>query len=261
MKMVKATEKYEAWLADQVPINQAGLDEKREYMAGEIFPFMRAKYYRWIQIWFEEKDFKKLNEAPTVLSVGDLHTDNFGSWRDVEGRLVWGINDFDEAYPLAYTADLVRLVTSAYLALEVGYNSIPMETISRHVLAGYKSGLSQGGGPIVLAEESPWLRDLIVDSIKDPETFWEKLTDLPGRTDPVPPEAEQAIERMLPGPGKPYKVSDRLAGRGSRERPRILALMRLSGSKRRARSEGADRFCLIFTVVEKQKGAGQHHLL
>jgi len=29
-----------------------------------------------------------------------------------------------------------------------------METISRHVLAGYKSGLSQGGGPIVLAEES-----------------------------------------------------------------------------------------------------------
>ena len=31
------------------------------------------------------------------LSVGDLHVENFGTWRDSEGRLIWGINDFDEA--------------------------------------------------------------------------------------------------------------------------------------------------------------------
>jgi uncharacterized protein (DUF2252 family) len=24
--------------------------------------------------------------------------ENFGAWRDVEGRLIWGINDFDEAW-------------------------------------------------------------------------------------------------------------------------------------------------------------------
>ena len=44
--------------------------------------------------------------------VGDLHVENFGTWRDVEGRLVWGVNDFDEAYALPYTNDLVRLVAS-----------------------------------------------------------------------------------------------------------------------------------------------------
>src|SRR5260370_32652719 len=47
-----------------------------------------------------------------VLAVGDLHVENFGTWRDAEGRLTWGVNDFDEAYPLPYTIDLARLATS-----------------------------------------------------------------------------------------------------------------------------------------------------
>ena len=48
-----------------------------------------------------------------VLAIGDLHLENFGTWRDAEGRLVWGINDFDEAWALPYTNDLIRLATSA----------------------------------------------------------------------------------------------------------------------------------------------------
>jgi uncharacterized protein (DUF2252 family) len=54
--------------------------------------------------------------APEALAVGDLHVENFGTWRDIEGRLIWGINDFDEAWRLPYTHDLVRLATSALLA-------------------------------------------------------------------------------------------------------------------------------------------------
>src|SRR5262249_20118319 len=49
-----------------------------------------------------------------------LHVENYGSSRDAEGRLVWGINDFDEAGPPPYTNDLVRLATSAWLAIEIG---------------------------------------------------------------------------------------------------------------------------------------------
>ena len=36
-------------------------------------------------------------DAPKVLAVGDIHIENYGSWRDAEGRVVWGVNDFDEA--------------------------------------------------------------------------------------------------------------------------------------------------------------------
>ena len=39
--------------------------------------------------------------------VGDLHVENYGTWRDAEGRLVCGNNDFDETCPLPYTNDVV----------------------------------------------------------------------------------------------------------------------------------------------------------
>ena len=35
-----------------------------------------------------------------------------GTWRDTEGRLIWGVNDFDEVARMPYAVDLVRLVTS-----------------------------------------------------------------------------------------------------------------------------------------------------
>jgi uncharacterized protein (DUF2252 family) len=63
----------------------------------------------------------ELSKGPHILAVGDLHVENFGTWRDSEGRLIWGVNDFDEAYPLSYANDLVRLAVSAHLAVEAGH--------------------------------------------------------------------------------------------------------------------------------------------
>jgi len=83
-------------------------------MAEGLFAFFRATFYRWIQCWPAVCETE--NEAPQVLSVGDIHVENFGTWRDAEGRLIWGVNDFDEAWPLPYTNDLVRLATSALIA-------------------------------------------------------------------------------------------------------------------------------------------------
>ena len=54
-----------------------------------------------------------LANAPSVLAVGDIHLENFGTWRDAEGRLVWGVNDYDEAAEMPYILDLVRLAVSA----------------------------------------------------------------------------------------------------------------------------------------------------
>ena len=48
-----------------------------------------------------------------MLAVGDIHIENFGTWRDNDGRLIWGVNDFDEAAEMPYALDLVRLTTSA----------------------------------------------------------------------------------------------------------------------------------------------------
>src|SRR5712672_2757636 len=93
------TRLYEAWLASQIP----------------LIPVMRATYYRWAEVWPEA--CSDLLYAPEALSVGDLHVENFGTWRDSDGRLIWGVNDFDEAARLPYTSDLVRLAASANMAI------------------------------------------------------------------------------------------------------------------------------------------------
>ena len=79
-----------------------------------LFPFLRATFYRWVQIWRDVVG--DAANGPSLLAVGDLHLENFGTWRDIEGRLVWGVNDFDEVYTMPYSMDLVRLATSASAA-------------------------------------------------------------------------------------------------------------------------------------------------
>ncbi len=73
-------------------------------MTKDVFSFLRATFYRWVVLF--PQTCPELAAAPALLGVGDLHVENFGTWRDGEGRLIWGINDFDEACTLAYTSDL-----------------------------------------------------------------------------------------------------------------------------------------------------------
>src|SRR5438270_2349774 len=115
MNIVKATKQYEDWLRLHIRIVEPDLRFKHEQMAAALFPFFRATFYRWLQMWPDECEV--LDRVPHILSVGDLHVENFGTWRDTDGRLVWGVNDFDEACVYPYTMDLVRLATSALLAI------------------------------------------------------------------------------------------------------------------------------------------------
>ena len=87
MNILKATADFEHWLAGQLPIIRQDLALKHQHMAEAAFPFFRATFYRWLQLWPEI--CAHLAKAPTVLGVGDLHIENFGTWRDEEGRLIW----------------------------------------------------------------------------------------------------------------------------------------------------------------------------
>jgi uncharacterized protein (DUF2252 family) len=93
MNIVKSTRRFESWLGERIPLVPADIRAKHERMAESAFPFLRATFYRWMQLW--EKLCADVAVAPRVLAVGDLHIENFGTWRDIEGRLVWGVNDFE----------------------------------------------------------------------------------------------------------------------------------------------------------------------
>ena len=53
MNFREATAKYENWLAQEIKIVPADRARKHDLMRAALFPFFRATFYRWIQIWPE----------------------------------------------------------------------------------------------------------------------------------------------------------------------------------------------------------------
>src|SRR5215813_11221816 len=227
MNCKEATESYEAWLAKHTRVIEADLQSKHVQMKADLFSFMRATFYRWLELCNEH--CADLAKAPTLLSVGDLHVENFGTWRDQEGRLVWGVNDFDEAFDLPYTNDLVRLAVSAHLAISANRLSVKPAEACDAILKGYAKAVKDGGRPFVLAEQHKWLRSTVESELRDPVTFWEKLSSLASVESRIPASATKALTAALPAAKLSYRVVHRVAGLGSLGRQRFVALAEWNG--------------------------------
>jgi hypothetical protein len=204
------------------------LKAKHEQMREDLFSFFRGTYYRWAQLWPEESE--DLCDAPKVVAVGDLHVDSFGTWRDSEGRLCWGVDDFDESYPLPYTNDLIRLATSLRLAINAESLSIRFKDGCDAILEGYERTLKAGGRPMVLAECEEIIGELGFACIKRPVKFWEALNSKPSISEGLPKDAKKAIEATFPDPKLEYKVVRREAGLGSLGQERFVAIARWYGN-------------------------------
>lgn len=203
------------------------LRSKHEQMKETPFGFLRGTFYRWAQLW--PSVCAHLSNAPRVLAVGDLHVNSFGTWRDAEGRLCWGVDDFDEAYPLAYTNDLVRLAASLKIVIDAEGPSIKLKDGCDAILQGYSKSLREGGNPVVLAERKQKLGKLGADSFKPPSNFWEKLNRLPAVRQPLAKDLKRALEKTLPEGEIEYKVVRRQAGLGSLGQERLVAIARWQG--------------------------------
>ena len=228
MDVREATRRYERWLSKRVPLLPGDLDLKHRLMAKDAFSFLRATFYRWSQLWPEA--CHELTDAPTVLAVGDLHIENFGTWRDAEGRLAWGVNDFDETATLPYTQDLVRLGTSALIAIEESRLGLPARSACAAILEGYTESMHAGGDTVVLAERYRWLRDLAVARLKDQRPFWQHLRSLRAAPGGGPARVRQLLQAALPAGSSHVRMVHRRAGLGSLGRLRLVALARWYGA-------------------------------
>jgi len=229
MNVVKATRQFETWLAQRTRIDQRDLRLKHSNMKADLFMFLRATYYRWAQVW--PQVCPDLARAPRVLAIGDLHIENFGTWRDIEGRLIWGVNDFDEAWPMAYAIDPVRLAVSAHLAVEAGRLPLKREDICDAILDGYQQGIREKGRPFALGENHKWLRLIAEGELRDPVRFWQKMDALPTLKTEAPVSAIDALEHLMPAPGIPFRLAHRTAGLGSLGHARYVAIADWHGGR------------------------------
>ncbi|MFT4184145.1 MAG: DUF2252 family protein [Rhizobium sp.] len=218
--ILQSTKAYEAWMRKQLGADlvEADLAKKYRKMKSDAFVFLRATYWRWAETIFDI--CPDLADAPQLLAIGDTHLENFGTWRDEEGRLVWGVNDFDDAAPMPYALDLVRLAASAILAR--GNDGPTPRLIADSILGGYRRGM-QTPSAIILERDYKWLRNDVILSNAERKAFWDKFRDLPPAAKPVPASYLDALRRSLPDPTLPFVPKPRTAGTGSLGRPRFVA--------------------------------------
>lgn len=237
MSIADSTAEYEDWLSSQTKLVGDEIKLKHKKMAGGEFAFLRATFYRWALLFPQQ--CSDLYKAPRVLGVGDLHIENFGTWRDAEGRLGWGVNDFDEACLLPYTNDLVRVATSAYFAIKDEGNplSLDFKDACQAIQGGYVERLKEPR-PFILAEDHGWLRDIVMRRLVGGESlskedkdeddmfkkFYAKYTTLDDMQGEVPPDARAALNACSPQPTPKFEIKHREAGLGSLGRQRFTAV-------------------------------------
>jgi hypothetical protein len=224
---IEANSKFEAWLADSVELDAKGLENKHEMMSEDAFPYLRATYFRWADTI--ERLCPDLTRAPAVLAVGDIHIENYGTWRNVEQRLVWGINDFDEAAHMPYAFDLVRLVTSAWLATEK--KKLLRKAIARAILEGYRFGLKRAQ-PTVLDQRQTWMNKYLRTTDEERIEFRDDMDELKRKdgltAKDVPSAARKGLIEAMPK-GLAPEFAQRRAGVGSLGRPRYVGIAKWYG--------------------------------
>ena len=223
-----ATADFEKWADRHVQLIPSDVNRKHKLMASAPFPFFRATFYRWAQWWPRICD--EVAAAPQVLAIGDLHIENFGTWRDLEGRLIWGVNDFDETWPAPYTVDLVRLLTSAYLAIQGEHLSLSRKNARNAIEQGYRDCVKKGGAPFTLAEHHRWLRMVALNELRDPVVFWKKIASCARFEGQLPKDVWKLVRSSLPERTMNYELKSRVAGLGSLGHPRVVALAAWDGA-------------------------------
>ena len=228
MSFQQVNSSFEEWLRERCAaggsaVVEADLKQKRKNMRKHPFVFLRATFFRWAGRI--EALCPDLAGAPAVLSLGDAHIENFGTWRDDEGRLVWGANDFDEAAIIAYPFDLVRLATSTRLAPG---RTIGGQKTCAAILRGYDDGLAHPR-PGVLDEHDLWLRPLVNCPDDKRAKFWQGIDALHAVEPPTAVRA--ALVCALPNGAANVRFARRTAGEGSLGRPRFVAIADWRGGR------------------------------
>ena len=185
-------------LRDRGGLDAEALSLKYKKMRGPgAHPFLRATFYRWAERW---KDMEK--DAPVVLSGGDVHVENFGTWSTGVPDLAWGINDADEACRLPWVSDMVRLGVSVRFALTENHvGEVSLEAALAKILEGYQQGMAAEPAPGGIRVTPAHGLDGMVKKYVLGEggvSFWTKEMKKKEAAAGMTAEAEAVLRRAMP---------------------------------------------------------------
>jgi uncharacterized protein (DUF2252 family) len=156
-------------VATKIKAFNAGRDPDRlalklKKMRGDPFVFLRGSCHLFYERLPQETLF---SQAPISWICGDLHLENFGSFKGDNRLVYFDINDFDEAILAPCTLDLVRFLVSVKLgARSLSVNAKEADLLCRTFIDTYTSALADGKARWVERETSIGLIQDLLDSVK-----------------------------------------------------------------------------------------------
>lgn len=222
MSFVEQNTAYENWMRTACAVVEEDLERKHDRMSKNAFKFLRATFFRWP--YTVRATAPEIMKLPAPLAVGDAHVENFGTWRDAEARLVWGINDHDDAAEIPYASDILRLAVSTRLA---GFG-VGNREAAQAIFGGYGEGLNEPG-PTLLDQKEMWMRDYVAVTDEQRKSFWEEIDGYP---DARPSDdARSVLLASLPAGASLERFASASKGGGSLGRPRYVAVARWRGGR------------------------------
>ena len=135
-------------LSDRIKKYNEGRDPQRlamkyRNMRSSAFVYLRATCHLFPS---QLAALSELAKAPAVWSCGDLHLENFGSYKGDNRLTYFDINDFDEGALIPASWDMVRLLASVRLACtELKFTTERVRELVDALLSAYFQELRNGG--------------------------------------------------------------------------------------------------------------------
>jgi uncharacterized protein (DUF2252 family) len=118
------------------------LQRKFELLRGDPFSFFRGTCHLFYATLPRDA---VLTGAPAVLACGDLHLENFGTYKGDNRLAYFDLNDFDEAALAPFTLELTRFITSVLVAAEhLGLSQQQAASLCRIFVETYRRSIGDG---------------------------------------------------------------------------------------------------------------------
>jgi uncharacterized protein (DUF2252 family) len=117
------------------------LQLKYEAMAESAFRFYRGTCH----LFYEDLAKAELPLSPLTWICGDLHIENYGSFKGDNKLVYFDLNDFDEAILAPASFELLRMLTSIFIAFDsLGFEKEKAANMARLFLKTYSATLAGG---------------------------------------------------------------------------------------------------------------------
>jgi uncharacterized protein (DUF2252 family) len=247
-------------VVDRIIAFNAGREPERlrlkyQAMYASAFRFLRGTCHLFYHDWPRHTP---LNSAPPAWISGDLHLENFGTYKGDDGIIYFDINDFDEAVLAPFTWEPARLATSILVAAgEYDVGRGEAVRMARCCLESCAEALARGKARRVERLVADGMIRTLLDTLllRKRAALLRSRTEMKGRKSVL-----RTGKRALPATAAERRLVTRVMGRFARgqEDPGFFRVLDVARRVAGTASLGVPRYVVL---VYGRGGPDDHYLL